>query len=154
MKKIASFQVNHDVLEKGFYVSRIDGDVVTYNIPMVRPNTPPFLANAAMHTFEHLFATHVRNSGFSDKIVYVGPMGCRTGFYFLTRDTVSRQAALDLFRGALGFIADFAGEIPGAASSAECGNWKEHDLPGAQAIARDMRLVLADWTPENMVYRA
>ena len=85
MKKIASFTVNHDKLKKGMYVSRIDGDVVTYDIRMKTPNAGDYLTNGAMHTFEHLFATYARNSAYSDAVIYVGPMGCRTGFYFLLR---------------------------------------------------------------------
>ena len=91
LKKIKSFSINHDILQKGFYVSRVDGDVITYDIRMVVPNKGPYLDNAGIHTFEHLFATYVRNSSYSDSIVYVGPMGCRTGFYYLTRDTMSKQ---------------------------------------------------------------
>ena len=98
MKTIKSFQVNHDKLTKGMYVSRIDGDCITYDIRMVTPNGGVYLENDGLHTFEHLFATYVRNSDFSDQIIYVGPMGCRTGFYFITRDTMSRQQALDLVR--------------------------------------------------------
>lgn len=151
MKNITSFEINHDVLKKGFYISRVDGDIVTYDIRMVIPNSGAYLANAALHTFEHLFATYVRNSVLSDAVVYVGPMGCRTGFYFLTRGITHAQA-LDLFRDTLDFICAFDGPIPGAQSSRECGNWLEHDLPGARDIAADMRPVLADWTVEDMKY--
>lgn len=98
MKTIASFTVDHDKLEKGMYVSRVDGDVITYDIRMVKPNGGVYLPNPAMHTFEHLFATYVRNSAFSDQIIYVGPMGCRTGFYFLTRDAMSGEQAIALVR--------------------------------------------------------
>ena len=80
MKKIASFSVNHDKLKKGMYVSRIDGDVVTYDLRMKVPNAGDYLSNGALHTFEHLFATYARNSALSDSVIYVGPMGCRTGF--------------------------------------------------------------------------
>ena len=76
MKTIASFQVNHDLLDKGMYISRIDGDVVTYDIRMKKPNGGDYLSNASLHTFEHLFATYARNSELSDEVVYVGPMGC------------------------------------------------------------------------------
>ena len=85
MKRIESFCVNHDKLKPGMYVSRIDGDAVTYDIRMVVPNAGVYLENDGLHTFEHLFATHVRNSADSDNIIYVGPMGCRTGFYFIRR---------------------------------------------------------------------
>lgn len=154
MQTIASFAIDHDILDKGFYVSRIDGDVITYDIRMVKPNVPPYLDLNAAHSFEHLFATYVRNSPYSDQIVYVGPMGCMTGFYFLTRDSLPGQQALDLFRETLDFIADYRGEIPGAAKSAECGNYKAHDLEGARTIAQDMQAVLRDWTVEDMIYPA
>ena len=116
MKKIASFTINHDVLEKGMYISRVDGDVVTYDIRMKKPNNPEndYLSNGTMHTIEHIFATFARNSEFSDDIVYVGPMGCRTGFYFLVRDKISHEQALDLVKKTFAFIKDFEGEIPGA----------------------------------------
>lgn len=151
MKTIASFTVNHDVLEKGMYVSRIDGDVVTYDIRMKKPNGGDYLANGAMHTFEHLFATFARNDALGGQVVYVGPMGCRTGFYLLLRDAVSREAALRLVRESFAFIAAFEGEIPGA-KPRECGNYREHDLPGAKAVAEDMLRVLEDWTPARMDY--
>jgi S-ribosylhomocysteine lyase len=153
MERIASFSINHDVLQKGMYVSRIDGDVVTYDIRMVRPNAGHYLENAAMHTFEHLFATFVRNSEYSDSVIYVGPMGCRTGFYFLIRDALTNQQALDLFRKTLEFIAAFDGPIPGASKSAECGNYLEHDLEGAKVVAADISAVLKDWTTVDMTYK-
>ena len=114
MKKIASFTVNHDKLKKGMYVSRIDGDVVTYDIRMKMPNAGDYLTNGAMHTFEHLFATYARNSAYSDAVIYVGPMGCRTGFYFLLRDSVSRMEALRLVQESFAFIA--AGRFRAAAA--------------------------------------
>ena len=134
MKKIASFTVNHDKLKKGMYVSRIDGDVVTYDIRMKTPNAGDYLTNGAMHTFEHLFATYARNSAYSDAVIYVGPMGCRTGFYFLLRDSVSRMEALRLVQESFAFIAAFDGEIPGT-RRAENGHQREHDLPGARDVA-------------------
>ena len=114
MKTIASFTVNHDTLEKGVYVSRIDGDVITYDIRMKKPNGGDYLTNGALHTFEHLFATYARNSAWTDQVIYVGPMGCRTGFYLLLRDSVSRSQALELIRESFAFIAGFTGEIPGS----------------------------------------
>jgi S-ribosylhomocysteine lyase len=151
MKTIASFMVNHDVLEKGMYVSRIDGDVVTYDVRMKRPNQGDYLPNGAMHTFEHLFATYARNSEFADDVIYVGPMGCRTGFYLLLRDNVSRADAIRLMQEVLAFVVDFEGEIPGT-NRRECGNYLEHDLAAAKEVARDMSAVLADWTEEKMKY--
>lgn len=153
MKKIASFTINHDVLEKGMYISRVDGDVVTYDIRMKKPNNPEndYLSNGTMHTIEHIFATFARNSEFSDDIVYVGPMGCRTGFYFLVRDKISHEQALDLVKKTFAFIKDFEGEIPGA-TRIECGNYKEQDLNGAKGTAAYMLEVLKDWNTEKMTY--
>lgn len=151
MKKIASFTINHDVLAPGMYVSRVDGDVVTYDLRMKKPNGGDYLAVGAMHTLEHLLATYARSSALADSVVYVGPMGCRTGFYLLLRDTVTRTQAVALARDALRFAADFDGAVPGV-SARECGNYREHDLPAARAEARAMLPVLAHWTAEDMVY--
>lgn len=151
MKTIASFTVDHDKLEKGMYVSRVDGDVITYDIRMVKPNGGVYLPSPAMHTFEHLFATYVRNSAYSDQIIYVGPMGCCTGFYFLTRDAMSGEQAIALVRECFAFIADFEGKIPGSERK-ECGNYLEHDLPGAKATAADMCKVLEHWTEPMLQY--
>lgn len=153
MKTIASFTVDHDRLLPGLYVSRKDGDVVTYDLRFIRPNTPPFLPNPVMHTIEHLAATYVRNSRFGDEIVYFGPMGCRTGFYLLVRDSVSCEQVIALVRETLGFIAAFEGTIPGTAP-AECGNYREHDLAGAKAAAAKMLPVLAGWTAADTDYAA
>lgn len=150
MKKIASFTVNHDTLTPGMYVSRVDGDVTTYDIRMVTPNGGTYLENAAMHTFEHLFATYTRNTELGGKIIYCGPMGCRTGFYFLVRD-MEPADAIRLARETMDFVLAFEGAVPGV-SRRECGNYLEHDLAGAKAIAGAMRAVLADWTPEKLVY--
>ncbi len=151
MKKIASFTINHDTLTKGMYVSRIDSDVITYDIRMKKPNADDFLPQAAMHTFEHLFATFARNSKFSSEVIYVGPMGCRTGFYLLLRDSVSKADALSLVRDSVDFISDFTGEIPGSKKE-ECGNYLEHDLLGAKEIATDMKQVLSLWNEQKMKY--
>ena len=150
MQKIASFCVDHTKLKKGMYISRIDDDIVTYDLRMVVPNTEPYLENAAIHTFEHLFATYVRNSALSSHIIYIGPMGCRTGFYFITRG-IAHQQALDLCREALDFIANFTGAIPGV-SAVECGNYREHNHLGACLMAMDYQKVLADWTVPQMDY--
>ncbi len=151
MEKIASFTVNHDRLEKGMYVSRVDGDVVTYDIRMKKPNGGDYLGNGELHTFEHLFATYARNSEYGGQVIYVGPMGCRTGFYLLLRDTVSGQEAIRLVREAFAFIRDFEGEIPGSRRE-ECGNYREHDLTGARRTAAYMLEVLKDWTAEKLAY--
>lgn len=151
MKKIASFTVNHDILERGMYLSRIDGDAVTYDIRMKKPNGGVYLENPVMHTFEHLFATYARNSKYADHILYVGPMGCRTGFYLLVRDAMSHEEAIALVQQSMAFIAAYEGEIPGN-TSVECGNYLEHDLAGAKREASAMAEVLKGWTAEKLNY--
>ena len=153
MKTIASFTVDHDRLKKGMYISRVDGDVVTYDIRMKKPNGGDYLSNGAMHTFEHLFATFARNSAFADSVLYVGPMGCRTGFYLLLRGSVRPEDAIALVQDCFRAICAFSGKIPGS-ERRECGNYREHDLPGAQAVAADMTQVLKNWRPEDLSYEA
>lgn len=150
MKKIASFTIDHTKLPRGMYVSRKDGDVVTYDIRMRRPNVEPVMENAAIHTLEHLFATFVRNSEYTDNIVYFGPMGCRTGFYFLTVD-LPADKAIELTRQALKFTAEYEGEIPGV-SAKECGNYLDHSLDGAKKEAAQMLEVLENWQEKDLVY--
>ena len=152
MKKIASFTVNHDTLEKGMYISRIDGDVVTYDIRMKKPNGGDYFCMSAAHTLEHLFATYARNSRFGEQIVYVGPMGCRTGFYLLTRDSVSYADAIALVQESMAFIRDFEGDIPGNKKE-ECGNYLDHDLVGARALGAEMCEVLKNWQEADLQYK-
>ena len=83
MDRIKSFQINHNLLEPGFYISREDDNVITYDLRMRKPNNGDYISNAAMHSLEHMFATYARNSEKTDKVVYFGPMGCRTGFYVI-----------------------------------------------------------------------
>ena len=103
LRKIASFTVNHDTLVPGLYVSRIDGDCVTYDLRMKKPNGGDYLGQGALHTLEHLLATFIRSSDDSDAVIYVGPMGCRTGFYLIVRDSVSRRRVLEICREAFAF---------------------------------------------------
>ena len=151
MKKIASFTIDHTILPKGMYTSRVDGDCVTYDIRTKLPNREPVMENGAIHTLEHLFATFVRNSDIKDSVIYFGPMGCRTGFYFIVRDTVSPEKAIETTKKAFDFCAGFEGEIPGA-SEKECGNYRDHDLTGAKEIAEDMLAVLSEWTAGKLTY--
>ena len=152
MKKIASFTVNHDKLETGMYLSRMDGDVVTYDIRMKKPNGGDYLGNGELHTIEHLFATYARNSAVSDGVIYVGPMGCRTGFYLLVRDRVSHRQAISLVQDSFRFIADFEGEIHGSKKE-ECGNYLEHDLAKAKETAEKMLVVLEKYNEEKLYYK-
>jgi S-ribosylhomocysteine lyase len=150
MKKIASFCVDHTKLEPGIYLSRIDGDIITYDIRMKKPNTPPFLSNGSLHTIEHLFATFARNSEYADHVIYFGPMGCRTGFYFLLRN-VDKADAVQLIIRIFRQIADYSGEIPGATAS-ECGNFREHDLSGAVREAKAYLPVIQNWNEQMLKY--
>ena len=142
MERIASFCVDHTRLERGMYLSRQDGDVLTWDIRMKKPNQGDYLTTAAAHTLEHLFATYARNSAVKDGVIYVGPMGCRTGFYLLTRGLTPAQA-LQLTVDAYRFMADFEGTVPGA-SEVECGNYRDMDLPAAKAEAAAMLPVLEE----------
>ena len=150
MERIESFNVDHTKLMRGMYISRIDGDVVTYDIRTRRPNVEEVMETGAIHTVEHLFATFVRNSALKDNIIYFGPMGCRTGFYFLTTG-ITHSDALKLTQDALKFIADFEGDVPGV-SAIECGNYRDHDLAGAKKEAADQVEVLKSWTTADMIY--
>lgn len=152
MERIASFCVDHTKLKRGMYLSRIDGEVVTYDVRMKEPNKGDYLEPAAMHTIEHLFATFARNSALSKGVVYVGPMGCRTGFYFLTQGLTHEQA-IGLVKDCFAFIAQYEGEIPGA-TEAECGNYREQNLPGARAEAQAMLPILENWDESKIQYEA
>ena len=151
MEKIASFTIDHNVLKKGLYISRVDGDAVTYDLRMKLPNAGDFLSTGTAHTIEHLLATFLRNSEIRDQVIYVGPMGCRTGFYVILRDAVSKEEAILRIRDGLRFIESFDGEIPGAKKE-ECGNYLDHDLPGARAVAMEMSGILEKWTEEDLKY--
>ncbi|MGN0162290.1 MAG: S-ribosylhomocysteine lyase, partial [Candidatus Ornithomonoglobus sp.] len=127
MQRIKSFQVDHRKLTAGFYISRIDGDVITYDLRFCKPNTGALVDMTAMHTIEHMLATFTRNSDIADEVVYFGPMGCQTGFYFLVRDSVSKEKALDVIKDALRKTIAYEGEVFGA-SEIECGNYRNLDL--------------------------
>lgn len=150
MEKIASFQVDHTKFGVGMYISRIDGDIVTYDVRMVRPNGGVYVSNPSLHTIEHLFATYARNSEFGDKIIYVGPMGCRTGFYLLTRD-MAHEDAIKLVRDCYRFISEYNDEIPGN-SVVECGNYLEHDLESARKDVLPLLEKIENYTVEMLNY--
>ena len=151
MEKIASFTIDHTILPKGMYLSRVDGNTVTYDLRFRRPNKEEVMDNASIHTLEHLFATYVRNSDVSDKIIYFGPMGCRTGFYFITEDSLAKKDAISLTVAALKFCAEFEGEVPGV-SEIECGNYRDHSLEGAKKEASMMSDVLELWKEDMLSY--
>ena len=151
LKKIASFQVDHTKLDIGMYLSRMDGDIMTYDVRLVKPNGGTYLSSASMHTIEHLFATYARSTRESKHVIYVGPMGCRTGFYFITRG-ISHMQAIELVRESLTFVRDYEGEIPGA-TEVECGNYREHDLTAAKEDVVSIVNILQTYTPELLVYQ-
>ena len=150
MKTIPSFAIDHTKLKRGMYISRVDDDVVTYDVRMREPNHGDYLSNEGMHTIEHLYAMYVRNTEYDDSIIYVGPMGCRTGFYFLTRN-LPHEIALELTKSSMEYIINFEGDVPGATLEG-CGNYKEHSLEDAKEIARGYLKVLEDWSVRKMSY--
>ena len=133
MQRITSFSVDHDFIGEGMYISRIDGDIVTYDLRTRKPNMGDYMDNITMHSVEHMFATYVRNSEIGDKVIYFGPMGCRTGFYLLVRDVEPTEVAR-IVRGTLIKIAGHDGEMFGNTRK-ECGNYKELSLESAKLEA-------------------
>ncbi|MBQ7986468.1 MAG: S-ribosylhomocysteine lyase [Clostridia bacterium] len=132
MTKNASFTVDHRKFGEGLYISRIDGDVVTYDMRTRRPNAGDYMDNITMHTFEHMFSTYIRNSGLD--VIYFGPMGCQTGFYLLVRNADNGKV-LEEIKLACQKIIDHDGEVFGA-SEEECGNYKSLDLETAKIEAK------------------
>ena len=128
--RIASFSVDHDVIDAGIYISRIDGDVTTYDLRTRRPNMGEYMDNLTMHSVEHMFATFVRSSKISDRVIYFGPMGCQTGFYLLVRDAENAEV-LSVVKSVLDRIIKHDGEMFGATRK-ECGNYKNLDLAAAK----------------------
>ena len=134
MKKIASFTVDHTVLETGIYVSRIDGDITTYDLRTRKPNCGDVMDHSTMHTLEHMFATYVRNSEISDDVIYFGPMGCQTGFYLLIRNA-DNDKVLEVTKKVLSDITNHEGDVFGN-SEIECGNYRTLDLQKAKDEAK------------------
>lgn len=140
MERIKSFTINHNVLDPGFYISREDGDVITYDLRTRKPNHGDYMSNAAMHSVEHMFATYSRNSELGDRVVYFGPMGCQTGFYLLMRDTAPGEV-FALTKKVLQQIIDHDGPVFGA-SAIECGHYENLSLDAAKEEARKYLQVL------------
>ena len=152
MERIASFCVDHTKLGRGMYLSRQDGDVLTWDIRMKKPNHGDYLSTGAAHTLEHLFATYARNSQYKDGVVYVGPMGCRTGFYLLLTGDYESADIVPLLQEMFSYIRDFEGEIPGAAAR-DCGNYLDMNLPMAKYLARKFcDEVLEDIQEDRLIY--
>ncbi len=134
MKTIASFTVNHDTLTPGIYVSRVDGDVTTYDLRTRTPNAGDYMDHLTMHSLEHMFATFVRNGDLGPQILYFGPMGCQTGFYLLVRNA-DNMTVLDTVKTVLQQTVDHDGPMFGADRIA-CGNYKNLSLEAAKTEAR------------------
>ena len=130
MQKIASFTVDHNLLDPGIYVSRRDGDITTYDLRTRKPNCGDYMDNLTMHSVEHLFATFVRNSEIKDSVIYFGPMGCQTGFYLLTKG-VPDERVLEITMEILEKIVSYDGEMPGN-SAVECGNYRNLNVDAAR----------------------
>ena len=155
MEKITSFTIDHIKLQPGVYVSRKDRvgseTVTTFDLRLTSPNEEPVMNTAEVHTIEHLAATYLRNDPqWKDQVLYFGPMGCRTGFYFLTRG-IAHADAIRLMQEALAFTAGFEGDIPGA-SAVECGNYSEQNLAMAKYYIRRYREALTE--RPSLVYPA
>lgn len=157
MKKITSFTIDHNKLQPGLYVSRKDqaGDttVTTFDIRITNPNEEPVMNTAEIHTMEHLAATFLRNHPtFGDRILYFGPMGCRTGFYLLLTGDYTSKEILPLMRELFSFMADFEGEVPGA-SAKDCGNFLDMNLPMAKYVSKKyLTEVLEDISEQQLIY--
>lgn len=157
MEKITSFTIDHIKLIPGIYVSRKDpvgGEIITtFDLRMTSPNDEPVMNTAEMHAIEHLAATFLRNhKEFGPKIIYFGPMGCRTGFYLLLAGDYESKDIMELLKELFSFIADFEGEIPGA-SAKDCGNYLDMNLPMAKYLAKKyLEEVLTDISEERLKY--
>lgn len=157
MEKIASFTIDHLRLEPGIYVSRYDHigteTITTFDIRMTRPNYEPVMNTAEVHTIEHLGATFLRNhKEYKDKTIYFGPMGCRTGFYLLIGKELDSADIVPLVKEMFAFIADYEGEVPGAAAK-DCGNYLDMNLNMAKYLAkRFLENALKDIDERHLVY--
>ena len=154
MERIASFTVDHNKLIPGLYYSRRDGDVVTFDLRFKKPNTGDLLTNAQMHSVEHIIATALHSSVHKDAVIYFGPMGCQTGFYFLFDNRLlSCEGAVELLKQVFSAAAAFEGEMPGK-SAVECGNYANLDVETGRAVCRWYADLITDWTVEKLSYEA
>jgi len=159
MEKIASFTVDHLRLVPGVYVSRVDqvagNPITTFDLRMTRPNKEPVMNTAEVHTIEHLAATFLRNHAeYTDKTIYFGPMGCRTGFYLILAGSYESKDIVPLLKEMYTFMAEFEGEVPGAAAK-DCGNYLDMNLPMAKYLSKKyLTEVLENITDEQLNYPA
>ncbi|MBQ2785237.1 MAG: S-ribosylhomocysteine lyase [Oscillospiraceae bacterium] len=156
MEKITSFTIDHIKLQPGFYVSRKDKigteTVTTFDLRLTSPNEEPVMNTAEVHTIEHLAATYLRNEPkWKGKVLYFGPMGCRTGFYLLLAGNLESEDVLPLVRDCFRFIAEFAGEVPGS-SAKDCGNYLDMNLPMANHWGRRYASLLETIGPDRLKY--
>ena len=152
MERIASFTVDHNQLVPGLYYSRRDGDIVTFDLRFKKPNTGDLLSNSEMHSVEHLIATLLRNSEDKAAVIYFGPMGCQTGFYFLFDNRLlSLEGAIELLQEVFTAAASFEGEMPGK-SPIECGNYVNLDVDAGKAACKFYAHLIAGWTVEKLSY--
>ena len=145
-QKIESFKIDHNKLNRGIYVSRTDGDIVTYDLRTRKPNMGDFMDNATMHSVEHMIATYIRSSSIGQDIIYFGPMGCQTGFYLLVRKG-NNDEVLAVVKETLQKVISHEGEVFGA-SQIECGNYKNLDITLAKEECRKYLEVLESYTPD------
>ena len=152
MKRITSFSVDHDYIKKDIYISRIDGDITTYDLRTRVPNGDDYMDNLTMHSLEHMFATYIRNSEIGESVIYFGPMGCRTGFYLILAGDLNSKDIVELIREMIDFVIDFEGEIPGY-SPRDCGNYLDNNLDMAKFYAAKYKKeVLDDLNETRLVY--
>lgn len=152
MEKIASFTVNHNVLVPGLYLSRRDGDVTTFDLRFKKPNTGDLLSNSQLHSVEHIIATLLRNSQVRDAVIYFGPMGCQTGFYFLFDSRrLSDEQAVELLKAVFAQAAVYDGPMPGK-SAVECGNYRNLSLPEAKSCCAFYAERIRHWTVAQLAY--
>ena len=152
MERIASFQVDHNKLLPGMYLSRRDGEVVTFDLRFKKPNTGDLLTNAEMHSVEHIIATLLRNGRARDAVIYFGPMGCQTGFYFLFDGRqLSDSDAVELVKETFAAGAAFQGDMPGK-SPIECGNYINLEVSLAREQCAYYSGLIRDWTVEKLAY--
>jgi S-ribosylhomocysteine lyase len=156
MEKITSFTIDHIKLQPGVYVSRKDavGDatVTTFDLRLTSPNEEPVMNTAEMHTIEHLAATYLRNEpNWKERVLYFGPMGCRTGFYLLLKGDLTSREVLPLVKDCFRFIENFDGEVPGA-SAKDCGNYLDMNLPMAKFWGKNYATLLETITDDRLVY--
>ena len=156
MEKIASFTIDHIKLQPGLYVSRRDRigaeTVTTFDLRITSPNDEPVMNTAEIHAMEHLGATYLRNDPeWSDRVIYFGPMGCRTGFYLLLAGDLTSEEILSLMKNCFRFMAEYDDEIPGA-SAKDCGNYLDLNLPMANYWAKRYLALLEHITPDRLVY--